>query len=807
MNNLLQDLKYSVRIMISKPIFAAVAILSLALGIGACTTIFSVIDAVLLRSLAYPKPEQVMFVNEVNERGMLINFTDPNFLDIRNSNQSLAGIAEFQSNVMTVLGGAQPVRARVATVSGDFIKVMGVAPVMGRDFNAEELRMGGTLSAIVSHGFWQKMLGAPLELSGKTIRVDNKIFNVVGVMPEGFSYPANSEIWQPREVIQPMNTSRSAHNWQAIARLRDGVPLAQARAELTSLAQQLKKTYGQEMSAVNFSLTPLQEFIVQDVRKSLLIGFAAVAFLLLIACANAANLLLALASSRQKEIAVRLALGANRWRMMQQFITESLLLVMIAATIGTLISLWGVDWLISLNREGLPRSEEIGVDWRVLIFTIGLSVLVAIALGVFVALRGSKVDVQGSLKEAGRGVSASRASGKIRSFLVVSQIAATVILLVGAGLLVKSFTNLMKIDPGFQTENALVMELDLPYPIATKPEEERTGYQKIVQFHEQVLERLRQLPEVTSVGGINSLPMTDKGSNGSFQLLNSATKKGYAEQRIATRDYFKTMGMKLLSGRVFDESDKPEALHAAIINEAAAKKIWAGEEPLGKQIQWSNMDGDEHVIQVVGVVSDVREFGLSEKVLPTIYLSSLQRPYQAAEFSFVIRSTAATENLVPTIRREIARMNPELPVEFKTLEKIFSSSLDQRRFNLMIFVVFSSVALLLAIAGIYGVVSYNVTQRTNEIGVRMALGAQMKDVLKLVIGHGIGLVVIGILIGLAGAAALTKVMQSLLFSVSVYDPATFAAVGILLAMVALVACYFPARRATKVDPNVALRYE
>jgi len=782
----------------SKAGFTAAAVISLALGIGACAAIFSVVDGVLLRSLPYPDADRIVQLREVSEKGALVPVTEPNYLDARARSNSLEALAQYSGSLTTVTGGSEPVRTRAFGVSGDFFRVLGVQPVVGRLFLPEESQPGGRTVAVVSYGFWQRLLGGKTDLANTTLSLFDQSFNVIGVMPPGFSFPRETEVWIPRELF-PAQTSRTAHNWSVIGRVRSGVPVEQARADVSAIGKQLRVEHGAQTDAVDFALIPLQEYMVGRVRSGLLILVGAVGFLLLIACANVANLMLAQVTARQKELAVRAALGATRWRLARQFITESLLLAMIAGLLGVLLSFWGVKLLIGVDQKVLPRLDEIGVDARALMFTLGLSFLVAVILGLVPALRSSGTDLVSNLKEAGRGQSAGAASSRLRSLLVVSQVALTLVLLIGAGLLGKSFLRLLRIDPGFRIESAVAMDLSL-----ASAEDEKL-HKQLARFNQQLLERLSQLPGVVAVGGVNSLPMTGTGSNGTFLIDNNPAATGYAEYRVASPGYFAAMGIPLLRGRLFEQTDTADSIHVALISESLAHKVWPDEDPIGKRIQFGNMDGDLRLLNVIGIVGDVHE-KLDSDVRPTVYADSFQRP-QFPSVSIVARANAGTAPLITAMRSELRALDPQLPANFRTLDQVFASSLDDRRFNLVLFAVFAVVALMLAITGIYGVMSYSVTQRTNEIGIRMALGAKASDVLKLVVGQGMVLAAIGLVTGLAGAFVLTRLMSSLLFAVSTTDLATFAGVSALLASVALLACYVPARRAMKVDPMVALRYE
>src|SRR5438105_3795807 len=813
METLIKDIRFGVRSLLARPSFTVLAVFTLALGIGACTAIFSVVDGVLLRPLPYPHPEQIVQLREINSASRQIAFAEPNFRDVRSRSRSFEAIAQYNGALTTVTGGSEPVRAPVILVSADFFRVLGTKPLVGRSFLPVESKPGGTPAAVVSYGFWQRLLGGKTDLAGTTLRLMDQTVTVVGVMPAGFAFPQNAEVWIPRELF-PQEISRSAHNWSVVARLRPTIKTETADAEVSSIAKQLKQEYGKDMDGVNFSVVPQQEYMVGNVRRALIMIFVAVGFLLAVACANVANLLLAQMTARQREFVVRSALGATRLRLARQFITENLLLALAAGGLGVLLSFWGVNLLLGLNQRSLPRMSEIGVSGRAVAFTLGLSLLIAAVLGVVPLLRFSTRDLETSLRETGSGAR-GYAGRHMRSLLVVAQTALTLILLVGAGLLGKSFYRLLRIDPGFRTESAVVMELSLPNPrmdeqryqqfmqsykrlmeqgiapdtsVQLSAEEER---QKL--FQKQLLERLSATTGVDAVGSINNLPLTGGGADGTFLIGNDPAQKGHAEYRLASSGYFAAMRIPLLRGRTFDSSDQPNSPNAAVVSQSIARKYWPNEDSIGQTIQFGNMDGDLRLLHVVGVVGDVHDYVVDRPITPTIDGNARQR-LPSSRLTMVVRGQVEPSALVPAMREAVRSLDPQLPLKFRTLDEVFSSSLDQRRFSLVIFGVFGTAALLLAAMGIYGVTSYAVAQRTQEIGLRMALGAQASDVLKLVLRNGMSLTFIGAAIGLAGAYAVTRVMRSLLFEVVPTDLATFTIVSVGLIVVALLACLLPARR-------------
>jgi putative ABC transport system permease protein len=824
--SLISDLRQNVRSLRARPGFTALAVLMLALGIGACTAIFSVVDAVLLRPLPYPGADRIMQISEVNAKGVPIRFADPNFQDLHDRSRSFDAVAQYTGELTTITGGSEPIRAPAFVVSKDFFRVIGVEPVLGRGFLPDETRTGGTPVALVSYGLWQRVLGGNQDLAATRLRLMDQNVTVVGVMPPDLAFPRRAEIWIPRELFPP-EISRTAHNWSVIGRLRTGATIESALAEVSAISKQLKQEHGKDMDAVDFNVIALQESIVGRVRRPLLMILVAVGFLLAVACANVANLLLAQITARQREFAVRCALGATRVRLARLFITENLLLTFTGAALGIVLAYWGVDLLLGLNQQSLPRINEIGIDARAIGFTIGLAFMIAIVLGVVPLLRFSGADLEPRLRENSLGAR-GYAGHRLRSWLVVSQMALTLVLLIGAGLLAKSFYRLLHVDPGFRTEKAVAMEISFP---SARNDEQRykefmrsytrllkegvppdtniqlsSDEQRLSQFQRQLLERMNAMPGVIAAGSVNSLPLTGGGADGNFLIANDVSRKGHAEYRLASSGYFAALEIPVLRGRVFDRTDGPDAPHAAVISQSFARKYWPNEDPIGQTIQFGNMDSDLRLLHIVGVVGDVHDYGVDAPVVPTVYGNALQR-LPSRNLTVVARGQVASASLAPAMREVVRSLDPQLPVRFRTLDEVYSSSLDQQRFSLVIFGVFGVIALLLAGLGIYGVTSYMVAQRTQEIGIRMALGAQVRDVLRLVLKNGLGLSLLGAVIGLAGALAITRVMSSLLFGVAPTDFSIFSIVTLLLIGVALAACLVPALRATKVDPLVALRYE
>jgi putative ABC transport system permease protein len=814
--NAKQDLRYAVRTLRKNPGFTAVAVITLAAGIGANTAIFSVIDGVLLRPLPYPQPDRIVRIWQTDDKDRIGNLADPNFADLQQQNRSLQSMVEYAAYPASVSGGSEPTRATGAVVSKGFFSTMGVEPFIGRSFAPDEQHVGAARTAIVSYGYWQRYLGAGTDFSRMRLHIEGNDYSVIGVMPAGFNFPAEASVWIPRE-LEPALTSRTALNWHGLGRLRDGVTLAQAQSDLQTIAATLKKQYGDDTWMSGVSVRTLKDAVVGPMRPALLAISGAAGFLLLVGCANVASLLLAQLAARKRELAVRVALGAGRARLVSQFLVETLLLALLGAGAGIPLALWGVAILPRLAPSTFALKESIGVNWTVLAFALGVSVLVAVALGLVAAVRASGANPQTALAEGGRSASGSASSQRARRVLVVAQVAITLILLAGAGLLGRSFLQLLDVQAGFHPENVVAARFSPPPSAsdADKPHE--------VQFLDSALERLRAVPGVSAVGLTGSVPPSGDTANGTFIVMNGvgppksmeefgllaqdATRRGDAEYCVVSEGYFRALQIPLMRGRLFQDSDTIDAPHVAVISETLAREKWPNADPIGQPIEFGNMDGDTRLMTIVGIVGDVRMAGPSLPATPLIYANYRQRPQGAETYNLLIRTDQPPAAMISTARGLLRHLDPTLPVEFSTVSDEVTKWYADRRFTLLLLGVFATTALLIAAVGIYGVIAYAVSQRTQEIGVRVALGAQRSDILGLILGQGFRTVLVGVIAGLVGGLALTRFLGAMLFNVKPNDPLTFAAVALLLAAVALLASYIPARRAMRVDPIVALRYE
>ncbi len=817
MGMLINDLRYALRALAKSGGFTSAAVLTLALGIGATTTVFSVAYGVLLRALPYPHADRIVAVAEVQANGRLNDFTDPNFDDLHDQNRSLAAFAEYTNRIpLSVSGGTEPVDAGGVIVSREFLDVMGVHPALGRAFAGDELRLGGAPVVIVSRDFWMRYLGSDPDLAAHRLVISGKAYSVVGVMPGGFSFPPDTMVYLPREQYE-RGTSRTAHNFQAVARLKEGVTLAQARSDLSAIARRLKAQFGDDTNMSDTSILPLVDRLAGGVRPALLMLLGATGALLLLACANVAGLLLARTVGRRRELAVRVALGATRWQVTRQLLLESVCLALGGGAFGVLAANWGVQGILAAAGAHLPRANEIQMSWPAVTFAAGAALVTAAAIGLASAWRATRTDPNEALGEGQRGGTPGESAQRVRGLLVISQMAVSLVLLAGAGLLARSFLLLLDVERGFRVQNVLTVALALE-----SSDDPAAGVRRAA-FLDRLLARVRELPGVQVAGATDSLPLTGNNRNGTFLMMapgeemksfndfqerwKDPSRSGFAYYEIASAGYFTAMGIPLVRGRMFDDRDVADAPHAALISESLARQRWPGEDPIGQRIEFGNMDGDLHVLTVVGVVSDVRELDLSRPAPAAVYCDYRQRLRATNEYTIVMHTAMDAASLIPAVRAAIRDLDPSLPPQFQTMEQVFSASLADRKFNLLLLGLFAGSALLLAATGVYGLLAYTVASRTREFGVRIALGAAPADVVGMVLQSGARLALIGIAIGLAGALALSRVMAGLLYGIRTNDPMTLVGVCAVLAGVTLVACYLPARRASRVDPLVALRYE
>jgi len=794
------DIRLAIRGFAKAPGFAAVAILTLALGIGGCTAIFSVVNGVLLQPLPYAEPQQLVLLREINEDGNQMNVPEQNFKDWLAGTNSYQSMGFYNAGEGNFAGGSEPVRVPSSSVSAGFFDVLRVRPLVGRALLQEDFAKGAAPVAVVSHALWQRVLASNRDLNGLSLRSFGYSFAIVGVMPPGFSFPARAEVWMPSTVFSAENASRSAHNWRVIARLRPGVSLEASRRELSQIAKRIHGEF-KDVTAVDATVLPLQDAFTARIRPALMLLLGAVAFLLLIACANVANMLLARATAQEKEFAVRAALGASRTRLVRQCVTESLLLALAGAGLGAVVAAWGVDAMMAMAQGQIPRSDNVSVNGVVLGFALGLAILLSAVLGLIPGWRTGRLTLVSVMNEGGRGGSTGGAQAQVRNGLVVIQVALTLVLLVGAGLLARSFGRVMAVDLGFQRENRIGMDLRIPRA-GNKAES-----QKLIQFVRQLEERIAALPGVMTVGGTNSAPLSNQGGNGRFLIEGRGNSGDYwPNYRIASPGYFSAVGIPLLRGRIFDATDGPETAQVAVVSRDLAEKVFPGEDPIGLRINTGNMDGEEKFMSIVGVVGDVRDSGPENEVLGAIYVHYLQRG-GVSSFTWVIRAAGNPSALTSSLQEIVRSLNPELAPRFRTLEELFSGATAARQFNLTLLAVFAGVALALAALGIYGVLAYSVEQRTREIGIRMALGAQPGQVVQMVIRQGGMLVLAGVGIGLLGAIAASRLLTTMLFQTSAVDPGTYGVVALFLCVVAVLACVAPARHAAQVDPLVALRHD
>ena len=809
-DEMFQDLRFGSRMLLKKPSFTLIAVFTVALGIGANTAIFSVVNAVLLRPLPYHEADRIVAIQEISKEGKRIQVTPANFLDWRAQNTVFEHLSAILTRGANLAGDNGAERIDMAVTSANFFEVFGAQPQHGRLFNPEDEEAGHAPIVVIGHGLWQRRYAGDPGIVGQSITLDGTSYTVAGIAPAGFKYPDKTEAWLPPVRLAPavnptmdVTQVRGFGFLSAVALLKPGVSLQQAKDEMEGITARLREQYPQTNNNRFNRVVGLHEHLVGDTSTVLWVLLGAVCFVLLIACANVANLMLVRATARQKEIAIRTALGASRLRIVRQLLTESVMLAVAGGGLGLLLAWRGVDLLTRLLPKDFPRLQDINLDLKVLGFTILVSLITGVVFGFAPAWQVSRADVHESLKENARGSSGGMRN-RLRSLLIVAEVALSVVLLVGAGLLFRTFLQLQSVDTGFNEQRALTVRLS---PSGTNFREDP----QFMAYYKKVEGRLSAIPGVEAVGAINTIPL-EKGPTFRFRIEGRpqlpVDQWPFANYRSVTPGYFSALRIPVLQGRAFEERDDASHPLVVLINQAAADANFAGENPVGKRIGFggTNREGQPVWFEIVGVVGNVRSMELREEPTTEVYLSSQQGIF--SEMSFVIRTQIEPEGLAAAVREAVQDVDRAQPVSaIRTMESIVSESVTQPRFNLTLLGIFGVIALVLSAAGIYGVTSYAVNQRTHEIGIRMAVGARERDVLRLMMRQGMTPALLGLVIGLAAASGLTRVMKSLLFGVSATDPLTFAALAMLLLSVALMACYFPARRATKVDPMIALRYE
>jgi putative ABC transport system permease protein len=806
MSNLQSDIRYAVRNLIKRPGFSLIAVITLALGIGANSVIFSAINALLIKPLPFPELERVVAVwDKTPSRGVERNeVAMANYLDWRAQNQSFEQLALYRWWNANLTGNEAPERIQGFLVTANFLDVVSTKPIMGRGFHEEENQPGKDSVAIIAHSLWQRRFGGDPNIINKTITVNSITRTVIGVMPERFNFPKGAEIYAPLALTPELLSSRRSHSYYVIGRLKPGVSVQSAQTDLDTIAARLETQYPETNVGLGANVFPIVKDTVRQYDTALWVMMGAVGFVLLIACANVANLMLARASGRQKEIALRAALGASRWRIIRQLLTESIIVALMGGALGVLVAFWGIDLLRAANpgeaAKYAPGWYRLGISAPVVLFTLAVSVLSGLVFGLAPAWHVSKPDLNNALKEGGR--QATPSAHRLRSSLVVFEMALSLVLLVGAGLLARSFLALVNTNAGFNPDNLITMNIVLP--VAKYKEEPQWAA-----FYSDLVQRVRAVPGVGTAAAVNYLPLG--GANSSDHYLVEGVPEPAPGQefggryRVCTADYFQTMGIAVVKGRGFTEQDKANTTPVLIVNEALARKHWPAGDAIGKRIRFYGPLERSPWREIVGVVNDVKH-ELDLPVTPEFYLPHAQDPWNA--MIVVAKTTVDPATTAGAIRQQVWAIDKDQPVfDVRTMQEVRSISVALYSFSSVMLGIFAGIAMLLAAIGIYGVMSFAVTQRTHEIGVRMALGARAVDVLRLVVTNGMTLALIGVVLGLAGAWGLTRFMNKLLFGVGPTDLLTFGLVSLVLMAVALVACYVPAHRATKVDPLVALRYE
>lgn len=807
---MIQDLRFGLRMLLKNPGFTLVAILTLALGIGANTTIFSMINSVLLSPLPYQESEKLVLISHRNARREgNFELTPASYFDLRQQSKSFEQIATFVSHDFNLTGTGEPERLQGQVVSAALFTLLKVQPSIGRVFTGADDRDGAPRVVLLSHGLWQRRFGADVNIIGRTLTLDDQSYTVVGVMTPEFDFPAKrTELWAPLAFAANAANDRGSYYLSGIARLKSGVTITAAQNELDVIARNLTQAYPGTNTDLGFNIASLQESRVSGSRQTLFILLGAVAFVLLIACVNVANLLLARAAVREKELAIRSALGAGRQRLMRQLLTESTLLAVSGGTLGLLLAIWGIEALKRISPDGpdrIARLDEVRLDWRVLLFTLGVSCLTGVIFGLAPAWQISKPNLQHTLKESGSGFVSVRGQ-RLRGLLVVTEIAMSLVLLVGAGLLIRSFIRLQNVDLGFNPERLLTLGVE-------RSESKTEDLTRRVSFYQEVIERMQALPGVQAAGVANAGPIVTPGVRRAIVIDDKPDPPPGQPQlvnyRIVSPGYFRTLDITLLKGRMLSVQDNTQTTEVSMINQAMARRYWGDEDPVGKRFKFLPRGSNAPWLTVAGVVGDVRQAGLNNASLPEMYIPFTQaHPNWARPRVLFIRTDGEPRNLVAAVKNQIYALDKDQTISaVRSMDEIIARWLAPRRFNLLLIGVFAVIALVLANIGIYGVISYAVSQRTRDIGVRMALGAGRREIFKMIIGQGLVLTLLGVAIGLIASVALTRWLESLLFSVSPTDPSTFAGVALLLTLVALLACYLPSRRAARVDPMIALRHE
>jgi len=798
MDSLLKDIRYGIRGLLKRPAFTAVAVITLGLGIGVNTAIFSVINAVLLRPLPYDDPSRLISFRS--------NQSAPDLTDVEAQTKTLFKLGGIVAQPLAYTAGSEPIQLQIGQVTGGFFDTLGVKPERGRYITSDDDKNGGPFVVVLSHKLWVQQFNSDAQILGKAIPLSGNMYTIIGVMPASFVTPReNTEAWTPVHVSNPVAANfRGVHFLRTYARLASGVTFEQAKAEMQLIDSNLAQQYPADNKNRTTVLFPLHERIVGESRQSLFILFTAVSFVLLIACANFANLLLARAAEREREFIIRGALGAGRWRLIRQLLTESILVSLAGGAVAVLLAIWGTNVLVTFKPDNLPRLAEIGVDGRVLAFTLGVSLLTGLLFGLLPAWTASRGRVGDALKEGGRGSTAGSARQRLRSTFVVVELAVALVLLVAAGLLIKTFWKLRSVEPGFNPDHLLTMRIELP-------EAKYKDVAPQTRFRNQILAGMNSIPGVQAAM-VSELPLSGDSLNHDFLIENRSPIAPGDEPSLETRsvmgDYFEVMQIPLKAGRNFGQQDFDEkAPLVGIANEEMIRQYFKNEDPIGKRVRWARNPQTEW-ITIVGVVGDVKHFGLDLPELPGLYTPYTQISPWKRWMSIAARTQGDPGGMAQQIKQEVWKVDSQLPVtKVETMSDVAAGSFAARRFNMSLLSLFAGLALVLAAVGIYGVMSYAVTQRTQEIGIRMALGASSINVLTLVIRNGLFLVTIGLVVGLAGAFALTRLLATLLYGVTPTDALTMVAVSLVLVGVALLACFLPARRATKVDPLVALRYE